>query len=50
MAINRPRGTNDLLPEDTAQWQAVEALLRACVEQRRMKIAGECHPCYQGVA
>jgi len=29
MAINRPRGTNDFLPEATAKWQAVEALLRA---------------------
>ena len=28
MAINRPRGTNDFLPEDTAKWQAVEELLR----------------------
>jgi len=28
MVINRPRGTNDFLPEDTAKWQAVESLLR----------------------
>ena len=28
MAINRPRGTNDFLPQDTAKWQAVEAMLR----------------------
>ncbi len=28
MVINRPRGTNDFLPADTAKWQAVEALLR----------------------
>ena len=29
MAINRPRGTMDLLPERTAKWQAIEALLRS---------------------
>ncbi len=28
MSISRPRGTNDFLPETTAKWQAVEALLR----------------------
>lgn len=28
MAITRPRGTNDFLPEDTGRWQAVEAMLR----------------------
>ncbi len=28
MAITRPRGTNDFLPEDTKSWQAVEAMLR----------------------
>lgn len=27
MSIVRPRGTNDLLPEETAKWQAVEGLL-----------------------
>ena len=29
MVINRPRGTNDFLPADTAKWQAVEELLRS---------------------
>ena len=29
--------------------QALDALLRAFVEQRRMKISGEYHPCYQVV-
>ena len=29
MAINRPRGTNDFLPADTAKWQELEALLRS---------------------
>lgn len=29
MVINRPRGTNDFLPVDTAKWQAVEELLRS---------------------
>lgn len=28
MAIKRPRGTNDFLPEDTAKWQYVEQILR----------------------
>ncbi len=28
MTITRPRGTNDLLPEQTIKWQAVETLLR----------------------
>ncbi len=28
MVISRPRGTNDFLPEASAKWQAVEALLR----------------------
>ena len=30
--------------------QALDALLRAFVEQRRMKISGEYRPCYQVVA
>jgi hypothetical protein len=29
--------------------QALDALLRAFVEQRRMKIAGDYKPCYQVV-
>ena len=28
MAVKRPRGTNDFLPEDTAKWQYVEQVLR----------------------
>lgn len=28
MAVKRPRGTNDFLPEDTAKWQYVEQILR----------------------
>jgi predicted Rossmann-fold nucleotide-binding protein len=36
-------GDNDMM-------QALDALLRAFVEQRRMKIAGEYKPCYQIVA
>jgi len=32
---------------DTDMMQALDALLRAFVEQRRMKIAGEYRPCYQ---
>ena len=28
MSINRPRGTNDILPGESEKWQAVEALLR----------------------
>jgi hypothetical protein len=30
--------------------QALDALLRAFVEQRRMKISGEYQPCYQVLA
>jgi hypothetical protein len=30
--------------------QALDALLRAFVEQRRMKISGDYRPCYQVVA
>ncbi|HLT05025.1 MAG TPA: pyrimidine/purine nucleotide monophosphate nucleosidase domain-containing protein, partial [Pseudomonas sp.] len=30
--------------------QALDGLLRAFVEQRRMKIAGEYRPCYRVVA
>ncbi len=33
MSIVRPRGTNDFLPETTAKWQAVEALLRTICHQ-----------------
>ena len=29
MAITRPRGTNDFLPEVSAKWQALESLLRS---------------------
>jgi hypothetical protein len=32
---------------DAAMMQALDALLRAFVEQRRMKIAGEYKPCYR---
>jgi len=28
MAVKRPRGTNDFLPEDTAKWQYIEGVLR----------------------
>jgi predicted Rossmann-fold nucleotide-binding protein len=35
---------------DTDIMQALDALLRAFVEQRRMKISGEYRPCYQVVA
>ncbi len=28
MAITRPRGTNDFLPEETAKWQKIESMLR----------------------
>ncbi|MDQ2703149.1 MAG: nucleotide 5'-monophosphate nucleosidase PpnN [Pseudomonadota bacterium] len=35
---------------DTDMMQALDALLRAFVEQRRMKIAGKYKPCYQIVA
>ena len=35
---------------DTDMMQALDALLRAFVEQRRMKIAGEYRPCYEIVA
>ncbi len=28
MAMKRPRGTNDFLPEDTAKWQYIESVLR----------------------
>lgn len=28
MAVKRPRGTNDFLPEDTAKWQYIEQVLR----------------------
>ncbi len=34
---------------DPDMMQALDALLRAFVEQRRMKISGEYHPCYQVV-
>ena len=34
---------------DAAMMQALDALLRAFVEQRRMKIAGEYRPCYRVV-
>jgi len=34
---------------DTDMMQALDALLRAFVEQRRMKIAGEYRPCYEVV-
>ncbi len=35
---------------DPAMMQALDALLRAFVEQRRMKIAGDYRPCYEVVA
>ncbi len=35
---------------DTDMMQALDALLRAFVEQRRMKIAGEYRPCYEVLA
>jgi len=35
---------------DAAMMQALDALLRAFVQQRRMKIAGEYRPCYEIVA
>ena len=35
---------------DSEMMQALDELLRAFVEQRRMKISGEYHPCYQVVA
>ncbi|PZU23093.1 MAG: LOG family protein, partial [Stenotrophomonas sp.] len=35
---------------DTEMMQALDELLRAFVEQRRMKISGEYRPCYQVVA
>jgi hypothetical protein len=35
---------------DPDMMQALDALLRAFVEQRRMKIAGEYRPCYEIVA
>lgn len=35
---------------DSEMMQALDALLRAFVEQRRMKISGEYQPCYQVVA
>ena len=35
---------------DPAMMQALDALLRAFVKQRRMKIAGEYRPCYEIVA
>jgi Domain of unknown function (DUF3412). len=35
---------------DTDMMQALDALLRAFVEQRRMKISGEYQPCYQVLA
>jgi hypothetical protein len=35
---------------DKDMMQALDALLRAFVEQRRMKIAGEYKPCYEIVA
>ncbi len=35
---------------DPDMMQALDALLRAFVEQRRMKIAGEYRPCYRVVA
>jgi hypothetical protein len=35
---------------DPGMMQALDALLRAFVEQRRMKIAGEYRPCYEIVA
>ena len=28
MAVKRPRGTNDFLPEDTAKWQYIEQVMR----------------------
>jgi pyrimidine/purine-5'-nucleotide nucleosidase len=34
---------------DGAMMEALDALLRAFVEQRRMKIAGEYRPCYRVV-
>jgi len=35
---------------DADMMQALDALLRAFVEQRRMKISGEYQPCYQVLA
>ena len=35
---------------DTDIMQALDALLRAFVEQRRMKISGAYRPCYEVVA
>ena len=35
---------------DTDMMQALDALLRAFVQQRRMKIAGEYKPCYRVMA
>ena len=35
---------------DTEMMRSLDALLRAFVEQRRMKIAGDYHPCYEIVA
>jgi pyrimidine/purine-5'-nucleotide nucleosidase len=34
---------------DGAMMEALDTLLRAFVAQRRMKIAGECRPCYRVV-
>ncbi|MDV3254956.1 MAG: nucleotide 5'-monophosphate nucleosidase PpnN [Lysobacter sp.] len=39
-----------LIHGDTDMMQSLDALLRAFVEQRRMKIAGEYRPCYRVVA